>query len=62
MLVWQAAAIEAKVKKICDAFKARLYPLPNMDEPSAVKKLMNDNYTEMHDARVVLLKVSSIHP
>lgn len=43
--------------KICDAFKARRYELPDMDDAPGVKKLMNDNYTEMHDARLVLLKV-----
>lgn len=53
----QATAIEAKIKKICDAFNARQYDLPDMDDHAAVKKLMNDNYQEMHDARVVLLKV-----
>lgn len=53
----QAASIEAKIVKICSAFRARCYDLPDMDDAAAVKKLMNDNYTEMHDARVVLLKV-----
>ena len=28
-----------------------------MDDGEGVKKLMYDNYGEMHDARVVLLKV-----
>lgn len=46
--------------KICDAFKARRYELPDMDDAPGVKKLMNDNYTEMHDARLVLLKVRSL--
>ena len=29
-----------------------------MDDGEGVKKLMYDNYGEMHDARVVLLKVT----
>ncbi|CAM9714605.1 unnamed protein product [Sphacelaria rigidula] len=56
IVFYKAAAIEAKITKICDAFKARRYDLPDMDDAPAVKKLMNDNYTEMHDARMVLLK------
>lgn len=54
----QAASIEAKIKKICEAFRAKRYDLPEMDDGEGVKKLMYDNYGEMHDARVVLLKVS----
>lgn len=54
----QAAAIEAKIKKICEAFRAKRYDLPEMDDGEGVKKLMYDNYGEMHDARVVLLKVN----
>lgn len=53
----QAASIEAKIKKICEAFRAKRYDLPEMDDAEGVKKLMYDNYGEMHDARVVLLKV-----
>ena len=56
----QAAAIEAKIKKICEAFRAKRYDLPEMDDGEGVKKLMYDNYGEMHDARVVLLKVYSV--
>lgn len=56
----QAAAIEAKIKKICEAFRAKRYDLPEMDDGEGVKKLMYDNYGEMHDARVVLLKVPTV--
>lgn len=56
IVFYKAAAIEAKIKKICDAFKARRYDLPDMDDGESVKRLMYDNYGEMHDARVVLLK------
>ena len=34
--------------------------MPEMDDGEGVKKLMYDNYGEMHDARVVLLKVKRI--
>lgn len=56
----QAASIEAKIKKICDAFRARVYGLPNMDDPMSVQKLMNDNYAEMMEARVVLVKARTL--
>lgn len=60
-IVVQAAAIEAKIKKICEAFRAKRYDLPEMDDGEGVQKLMADNYGEMQDARVVLLKVCSNH-
>eukprot|EP00903_Cladosiphon_okamuranus_P005612 g5581.t3 len=56
IVFYKAAAIEAKIKKICEAFRAKRYDLPEMDDGEGVKKLMYDNYGEMHDARVVLLK------
>lgn len=56
--VLQATSIEAKLKKICEAFKARVYPLPNMGDAEAVRKLLHENYNEMLDARVVLVKVN----
>ncbi|CAN0494464.1 unnamed protein product, partial [Hapterophycus canaliculatus] len=49
-------AIEAKIKKICEAFRAKRYELPEMEDGESVKKLMYNNYGEMNDARVVLLK------
>lgn len=57
VLARKAASIEMKIKKICDAFKARVYPLPDMDNSDTVRKLMNDNYSDMLDARTVLVKV-----
>ncbi|CAN0039443.1 unnamed protein product [Ectocarpus sp. 4 AP-2014] len=56
IIFYKAAAIESKIKKICEAFRAKRYDLPEMDDGEGVKKLMYDNYGEMHDARVVLLK------
>lgn len=56
----QAASIEGKIKKICDAFRARFYDLPDMEDAASVKRVMNENYIEMHDARIILLKVFAV--
>lgn len=57
VLVRKAASIETKIKKICEAFRARVYTLPDMDNSETVRKLMDDNYSDMLDSRVVLIKV-----
>ena len=59
LVFFKSAAIEGKIKKICDAFGARRYPVPDMDNATAVRQLMDDNYGDLHDARLVLLKVSN---
>ncbi|CAM9704198.1 unnamed protein product, partial [Choristocarpus tenellus] len=51
-----SSAIESKINKICEAFRASRYPLPDMEDTAAVGRLMNENYSDMNDARVVLLK------
>ena len=57
LVFFKSAAIEAKIKKIADAFGAKRYPVPDMDNADAVRQLMDDNYGDLHDARLVLLKV-----
>eukprot|EP00611_Tribonema_gayanum_P016592 TRINITY_DN2898_c0_g1_i2.p1 TRINITY_DN2898_c0_g1~~TRINITY_DN2898_c0_g1_i2.p1 ORF type:complete len:922 (+),score=339.06 TRINITY_DN2898_c0_g1_i2:250-3015(+) len=56
LVFFKSAAIEAKIKKICDAFGAKRYPVPDMDDYNAVRQLMDENYSDLHDARLVLLK------
>jgi hypothetical protein len=36
-----------------------LYTCADMDDYNAVRQLMDENYTDLHDARLVLLKVGS---
>jgi V-type H+-transporting ATPase subunit a len=56
IIFYKSTAIEAKVKKISDAFSAKRYPVPDMEDEQAATSIMNSNYGELHDSRRVLLK------
>jgi V-type H+-transporting ATPase subunit a len=56
LIFYKSATIENKLKKICDAFLAHRYMLPDMDDLSSVQKLLDENRMELIDSRTVLLK------
>jgi V-type H+-transporting ATPase subunit a len=56
IIFYKSEAIENKLKKICDAFSAHRYSLPDMDDGSAVDKMLTENAQELVDSRTVLLK------
>lgn len=56
IIFFKSESIEAKLKKICDAFSAHRYSLPDMDDPNAVNTLLTENAQELVDSRTVLLK------
>ncbi len=56
IIFFKSEAIEAKLKKICDAFQAHRYTMPDMDDPNAVERMMTENAQELVDSRTVLLK------
>merc|ERR1712161_128930 len=56
LIFYKSPVIEVKLKKICDAFQAHRYNLPDMEDPSLVQKLMEDNKVHLIDSRTVLLK------
>jgi V-type H+-transporting ATPase subunit a len=56
LIFFKSATIETKLKRICDAFMAHRYTLPDMDDLDTVQKLLDENRKELIDSRTVLLK------
>jgi len=56
IIFYKSESIETKLKKICDAFQAHRYSLPDMDDAASVEKMLTDNAQELVDSRTVLLK------
>ena len=56
IVFFKSESIEIKLKKICDAFSAHRYSLPDMDDSSAVDRMLAENAQELVDSRTVLLK------
>jgi len=56
IVFFKSLSIESKLKKICDAFFAHRYSLPDMDDAPAVDRMLTENAQELVDSRTVLLK------
>jgi V-type H+-transporting ATPase subunit a len=56
IVFYKSLSIESKLKKICDAFDAHRYTLPDMDDAPAVDRMLTENAQELVDSRTVLLK------
>lgn len=56
IVFYKSLSIETKLKKICDAFSAHRYSLPDMDDAPAVDRMLTENAQELVDSRTVLLK------
>ena len=56
IVFYKSLSIETKLKKICDAFDAHRYSLPDMDDAASVDKMLTENAQELVDSRTVLLK------
>jgi V-type H+-transporting ATPase subunit a len=56
IIFYKSESIEAKLKKICDAFSAHRYSLPDMDDAPSVDRMLTENAQELVDSRTVLLK------
>jgi len=56
IIFYKSAVIEQKIKKICTAFSANCYSLPDMDDAESVNRLLTENAQEIIDSRTVLLK------
>ncbi|RLN97964.1 hypothetical protein BBJ28_00022164, partial [Nothophytophthora sp. Chile5] len=54
VIFFQSAFIETKLRKICDAFHARLYSLPSMDDRSAIAHLIQSNSGELNQSSHIL--------
>mmetsp|Transcript_42472 Transcript_42472/g.102300 ORF Transcript_42472/g.102300 Transcript_42472/m.102300 type:complete len:880 (+) Transcript_42472:208-2847(+) len=56
IIFYKSESIETKLRKICDAFQAHRYSLPDMDDSASVDRMLTDNAQELVDSRTVLLK------
>jgi len=56
IVFYKSESIEAKLKKICDAFQAHRYSIPEMDDTTSVESMLMENAQELVDSRTVLLK------
>jgi len=56
IVFYKSQTIEAKLKKICGAFQAHRYSIPDMDDASSVDKMLTENSQDLVDSRTVLLK------
>ena len=56
IIFYKSDSIEIKLKKICDAFQAHRYNLPDMDDAESVDNMLTENAQELVDSRTVLLK------
>lgn len=56
IIFYKSESIELKLKKICDAFSAHRYSLPDMDDAPSVDRMLTENAQELVDSRTVLLK------
>lgn len=54
VIFFQSTFIESKLRKICDAFHARLYTLPPMDDRSAIANLIQSNNGELNQSNHIL--------
>lgn len=52
IIFYKSATIERKISKICDAFAARRYPVPDIDDAARVREVAHENTNELNDARV----------
>jgi V-type H+-transporting ATPase subunit a len=56
IVFYKSQTIEAKLKKICGAFQAHRYNIPDMDDATSVDSMLTENSQELVDSRTVLLK------
>jgi V-type H+-transporting ATPase subunit a len=56
VVFFKSATIETKIRRICDAFNARTYALPDLNDSTAIDALRARNGAEIKDSAVVLEK------
>eukprot|EP01029_Cantina_marsupialis_P023856 TRINITY_DN6012_c0_g1_i2.p1 TRINITY_DN6012_c0_g1~~TRINITY_DN6012_c0_g1_i2.p1 ORF type:complete len:806 (-),score=266.81 TRINITY_DN6012_c0_g1_i2:540-2957(-) len=54
VLFYQSRVVEGKLKKICDAFNAHRYEVPNFDDDKAVNSVMMSTNSQLSDSGRVL--------
>ena len=56
IVFYKSSAIEAKIKRICDAFSANRYNLSDLNRPQELEYQQKQNHREMNEAKSVLDK------
>jgi len=56
IVFYKSQTIEAKLIKICGAFQAHRYSIPDMDDDTSVDSMLAENSQELVDSRTILLK------
>ncbi|OQS02292.1 vacuolar proton translocating ATPase A subunit, partial [Thraustotheca clavata] len=54
VIFFQSQFIETKLRKICDAFHARIYTLPSIDDRTAIANLIQNNNSELSQSSHIL--------
>jgi len=54
ILFYQSPYIESKLKKICDAFGAHLYEVPDIDDASELERRMSETSTDLEEREHVM--------
>uniref|UniRef100_A0A7S1XVR6 V-type proton ATPase subunit a n=1 Tax=Phaeomonas parva TaxID=124430 RepID=A0A7S1XVR6_9STRA len=54
IVFYKSENVGEKIQRICDAFAANTYPVPDMDRTDDITAQLEDNFAELNDARVVL--------
>ena len=54
IIFYQSPYVEAKLKKICDAFSAHLYAVPDIDDPAELSRLMRETTTDLEEREQVM--------
>lgn len=56
LILYKSTSIEAKIRRICDAFSAHRFDMPNLDRPRDIETQQQANHRELEDAKRVLDK------
>mmetsp|Transcript_30620 Transcript_30620/g.70091 ORF Transcript_30620/g.70091 Transcript_30620/m.70091 type:complete len:869 (-) Transcript_30620:166-2772(-) len=56
IIFYKSSTIGTKIKKICDAFSAHRYNLPDMNDANAIERQLAENAQELVDSQRVLSK------
>lgn len=56
IIFFQASYVEGKIRRICEAFNARLYEIPDLDNVAASEAKLTEVYSEIADRERVLTK------
>ncbi len=56
IIYYKGSSIETKLKKLCDAFNARRYSVPDLNDTEAIDARVRENRVELEDSATILRK------